>query len=72
MPLDFLLGVMRDPEKDDKTRIQAALGAAQYLHAKLPPKAKKDAPAGAAGAAGEAGRGKFRPGAAPLRVVGAK
>jgi hypothetical protein len=35
MPLDFLLGVMRDSEADPGKRFEAAKAAAPYLHPKL-------------------------------------
>lgn len=34
-PLEFLLGVMRDPERPDKDRLFAANAAAAYVHPKL-------------------------------------
>lgn len=34
-PLDFLLGVMRDPLKEDAQRLDAAKAAAPYVHSKL-------------------------------------
>jgi len=33
-PLDYLLKIVRDPTKDEKTRIQAATIAAPYCHPK--------------------------------------
>jgi hypothetical protein len=36
-PLDYLLGVMRDPGADEAKRIDAAKAAAPYCHAKLQP-----------------------------------
>jgi hypothetical protein len=35
MPLDYLLGVMRDDTQDQAIRIDAAKAAAPYVHAKL-------------------------------------
>jgi hypothetical protein len=35
MPLDFLLGIMRDASADESKRIDCAKAAAQYLHPKL-------------------------------------
>ncbi len=35
MPLDYLLGIMRDVEADEAKRIDCAKAAAPYLHAKL-------------------------------------
>lgn len=35
MPLDFLLGIMRDAGADEAKRIDCAKAAAPYLHAKL-------------------------------------
>jgi hypothetical protein len=34
-PLDFLLGLLRDPTKDDRLRLDAAKAAAPYCHQKL-------------------------------------
>jgi hypothetical protein len=35
LPLDYMLGVMRDPGTDDKRRDAMAMAAAPYLHPKL-------------------------------------
>lgn len=35
MPLDFLLGIMRDVRADETKRIDCAKAAAPYVHAKL-------------------------------------
>jgi len=35
LPLDYMLGVMRDPGADDKRRDAMAMAAAPYLHPKL-------------------------------------
>jgi hypothetical protein len=35
MPLDFMLGVMRDDGEDQARRLDAAKSAAPYVHAKL-------------------------------------
>lgn len=35
MPLDYLLGIMRDKAADEAKRIDCAKAAAQYLHPKL-------------------------------------
>jgi len=35
MPLDYLLGVLRDETKPEETRIDVAKAAAPYVHAKL-------------------------------------
>ncbi len=35
MPLDYLLGIMRDVEADETKRIDCAKAAAPYVHAKL-------------------------------------
>jgi hypothetical protein len=35
MPLDFLLGIMRDDEQDARSRLDAAKAAAPYCHARL-------------------------------------
>jgi len=34
-PLDYLLGVLRNTEKDEKDRFAAAVAAAPYVHPKL-------------------------------------
>jgi hypothetical protein len=34
-PLDFMLGIVRDPSKDERLRLDAARAAAPYLHPKL-------------------------------------
>ncbi|MHC3431458.1 hypothetical protein [Delftia lacustris] len=41
MPLDYLLGVMRNPDLPAPLRMQAATLAAQYCHAKPAPKSAK-------------------------------
>lgn len=41
-PLEFLLGVMRNPEASVSARLTAAIQAAPYVHPKLSPKAKKE------------------------------
>jgi hypothetical protein len=33
-PLEFLLGILRDPAKDDRLRLDAAKAAAPYVHPK--------------------------------------
>jgi hypothetical protein len=35
LPLDYLLGIMRDDKADEAKRIDCAKAAAPYLHAKL-------------------------------------
>ena len=35
MPLEFLIGIMRDPAEDQAKRIDAAKAAAPYVHARL-------------------------------------
>jgi hypothetical protein len=35
MPLDYLLTLLRDTDTDKKTRFDAAVAAAPYVHAKL-------------------------------------
>jgi hypothetical protein len=35
MPLDFLLGIMRDEQQDHRSRLDAAKAAAPYCHAGL-------------------------------------
>jgi hypothetical protein len=37
LPLDYMLGVMRDPKADHKRRDAMAVAAAPYLHPKLSP-----------------------------------
>lgn len=34
-PLDYMLGVMRDPKADEAKRLEAAKSAAPYVHARL-------------------------------------
>ena len=34
-PLDYMLDIMRDPERTDAQRMEAARGAAPYVHARL-------------------------------------
>lgn len=48
MPLDFLLGVMRDQDEDKGRRLQAATLAAPYCHPKMGEGGKKDAKQAAA------------------------
>jgi BRCT domain type II-containing protein len=35
MPLDYLLGIMRDEDQDSRSRLDAAKAAAPYCHARL-------------------------------------
>jgi hypothetical protein len=35
MPLDYLLGIMRDEDQDPRSRLDAAKAAAPYCHARL-------------------------------------
>jgi hypothetical protein len=35
MPLDYLLGIMRDEDQDARSRLDAAKAAAPYCHARL-------------------------------------
>jgi hypothetical protein len=35
MPLDYLLGIMRDKDQDARSRLDAARAAAPYCHARL-------------------------------------
>lgn len=65
-PLDYLLAVMRSPDASKSARLQAAIQAAPYVHAKPAPAAKKEA---AAAKAKEAGAGKFKQAPAPLKLV---
>lgn len=41
-PLDYLLAVMRSPKASKSARLQAAIQAAPYVHAKPAPKGKKE------------------------------
>jgi len=34
-PLDYLLGVMRNPREDPEDRLSAAISAAPYIHPRL-------------------------------------
>lgn len=61
-PLDYLLAVMRSPRASKSARLQAAIQAAPYMHAKPAPLAKK---AGKAEEAKKAGAGKFGASAPP-------
>lgn len=65
-PLDYLLAVMRSPEASKSARMQAAIQAAPYIHAKPAPAAKKEA---AKEKAKQAGTGKFKAAPAPLKLV---
>lgn len=65
LPLDYLLSVMRNENNDRETRMRAAKTAAQYVH-KKGDRSQKD---GKQRAAEKAGRGRFGPGAPPLRIV---
>lgn len=66
-PLDFLLSVQNSPMVDIKTRVRAAIAAAQYKHTKRGDGGIKD---GRQDAAKKAGAGKFGASAPPLKVVG--
>jgi hypothetical protein len=35
MPLDYVLGIMRDKDQDSRSRLNAARAAAPYCHARL-------------------------------------
>jgi hypothetical protein len=35
MPLDYLLGIMRDKDQDGRSRLDSAKAAAPYCHARL-------------------------------------
>jgi phage terminase small subunit len=61
-PLKFLLGVMNDAGQDPRTRVRAAIAAAQYTHTKKGDGGKKEE---RAEAAKKAGGGKFAPAAPP-------
>lgn len=65
-PLDFLLGVMNDPEQDPKLRVRAAIAAAQYKHTKRGDGGKKD---DQADKAKKASSGKFKAAPPPLKLV---
>lgn len=64
-PLDFLLGVMRDPTEDKARRMSAAQLAAPYVHAKKGEVGKKEARQEAAQKVG----GRFTPTAPPKLVA---
>jgi phage terminase small subunit len=66
-PLQFLLKVMRDPEASVSARMQAAIQAAPYVHAKPAPVGKKEQKNE------EARKSRFTPAAPPkLAAVGGK
>lgn len=65
-PLEYLLAVMRSPDASKSARLQAAVQAAPYMHAKPAPMAKKE---GKAAEAKKAGQGKFGASAPPLKLV---
>ena len=65
-PLQYMLDVMNDPGADERLRSQMAVAAAPYLHAKKGEGGKKDEQADKAKLA--AG-GRFKPAAAPLKLV---
>lgn len=64
-PLQFLLKVMRDPDASVSARLQAAIQAAPYMHAKVAPQGKKD------GKNEEAKKvaGRYVPAAPPLKAI---
>jgi len=64
-PLDYLLAVMRSPQASKSARLQAAVQAAPYVHAKPAPVGKKEAKNEAARKAS-----RFAP-AAPPRLAAA-
>jgi hypothetical protein len=64
-PLDFLLGVMNDPEQDPKMRLRAAVAAVQYTHNKRGVGGKKEERQEAA----DKVSGRFAPPASPKLVV---
>jgi len=65
-PLDYLLSVVRDPNADQRVRIQAASIAAPFVHVKKGEGGKKEA---ATTAAKQATAGRFSPASAPKLVV---
>jgi phage terminase small subunit len=65
-PLAFLMAVQNHPAVDIKTRLRAAIAAAQYKHTKRGDGGKKDE---AADKAKKAGAGKFKSAPAPLALV---
>lgn len=67
-PLEYMLRVMRDPDEDPARRDRMAMAAAPFVHVRTAaaPVGKKER---AAERADQAAGGKFRPRAAPLKVV---
>jgi phage terminase small subunit len=65
-PLAFLMAVQNHPAVDIKTRLRAAIAAAQYKHTKRGDGGKKEE---AAGRAKQAGAGRFARKAPPKLVV---
>jgi hypothetical protein len=64
-PLDYLLQVMRDPNEDKGRRMQAAIQAAPYMHAKRGEAGKKEQK----DAAAKKVASKFTAGAPPKLVA---
>lgn len=67
-PLDYFLGLMRNPRQDEKLRFQAAAQALPYMHPKRGESGKKEEKQGAA----EKVASKFGARPAPLKVVGGR
>ena len=65
-PLQYMLDVMNDPGADERLRSQMAVAAAPYMHMKKGDLGKKDEQADKAKAAAT---GRFKPAAAPLKLV---
>jgi hypothetical protein len=67
-PLDYFLGLMRDPFADEKLRFQAAAQALPYMHPKKGESGKKEEKQDAAAKVAS----KFGARPAPLKVVGGR
>jgi hypothetical protein len=61
-PLEYMLGVMRDPNVDDQRRDRMAMAAAPYVHAKAGEQGKKET---AEDRAKKVAKGRFAPPEAP-------
>ena len=65
-PLVFLLALVNEPTADMRLRLNAAVAAMPYVHARMGDAGKKD---GKQDAAKKASAGKFAPSHAPVRLV---